>query len=113
MVTSQNQRRAEQKGSQEGPEHSLILGKVVAFKTTHNNYPIERQTGYLMEKISPPTNDEAYHWTERSAQLPLPHVACLRPVNQMPPVGGVVLPANVFGVMPQSSNLWESSIVEA
>ena len=46
-------------------------------------------------------------WTisgqKRSGQRaphPLPYVARLRPVGQMPPVGSVVLPADIFGVVP-------------
>lgn len=66
-------------------------------KKNLSGHPMERQTGCLMEKISRPTGMKP---TTDNVQLPLPHVACLRPVNQVPPVGSVVFPANVFGVMP-------------
>lgn len=38
-----------------------------------------------------------------------PYVACPGPVCQVPPVGSVVLPANVFGVVPQRPHLRECS----
>lgn len=45
-------------------------------------------------------------WTERPCRrAPSPHVARLRPVGQVPPVGRVVFPADVLGVVPQGAHL--------
>lgn len=63
----------------------------------------KKQTGYLWEKKINFSNGKKVLRDlplNRNVQQPLPHVACLRPVNQVPPVGSVVFPANVFGVMP-------------
>lgn len=44
--------------------------------------------------------------TERPCRrAPSPHVARLRPVGQVPPVGRVVFPADVLGVVPQGAHL--------
>ena len=45
--------------------------------------------------------DKCWAESQRAASLPpLPYVARLRPVGQMPPIGSVVLPADILGVVP-------------